>query len=238
MNLVSKILLETIFNDFGATDVNIHLADSSDFRHHTKPNDHPIRNVYTPIESLKNIIYPEDKVVCVSTTYCWNNGSQKEYRAFIGLDVEYPYSKENIEHIQKVCNEIKAKPYILKTLHGFHLFIPESFSNDLEMWYRIAAFISTSAKILKHDWVIKYTSAIKKSKEFSDLQSVASQILDEIGHTGDNFYTFVDLRHLAHSILFNERCRGDKSDNKGIRTQLFFRINKRSASDFEPYLID
>ncbi len=238
MDFVSKNLLESIFTDFGATHVNIHLAENSDFRHYTRPNDHPIRNLYTPLESLKNIIYPEDKVVCVSTTYCSDNGSQKKYKAFIGLDVEYPYSKENLEHIQKVCTQMEVKSYVLKTLHGFHLFITETFSNDLEMWYRIADFLSTSARILKHDWVIKYTSAIKKSKEFSELQVTASQILDEVGHIGDTYFTFIDLRHLAHSILSNERCRGDKADNKGIRTQLFFRINKRNANDFEPYLID
>lgn len=234
MHVSSRELLTDLFEKLEAEKINVFKVNTSGFRHNTIPEEHPTRNEYINLRELENIKASPEDIVCVSTTFLNNKG---KYVSFIGLDIEYPPNEQNKTLIETVSAEIGAKHYLLKTLNGYHVFIPEVYDDDLKLWSRISEFLDTTATILNHTWLAKYTSKFKKAKSFENLQHAAESILKTVGHFGDEKVAFVDLRHLAHSLLSNERCRGKKDDRQGIRTQAFFRMSKRHDQDFEPYLI-
>ncbi len=192
--MLSKDFLLKTFVDLNATKINAHLIEPTSRQlHHFTPDEFQNKsrlNYILLTDAYEFISKNNDAyVIALSTTFDADN----TYKAFVGLDVEYPYTLENLNILKAISKEISATMSIVRTKNGFHVFVPELYDNDFTLLNRISDFIELSAALLHHSWVCKYTTAFRKAMSFNELDNIAVDILNEVGHVERGVYTFFDL---------------------------------------------
>jgi hypothetical protein len=248
----AEILLD-IFQKNKAELINQYwiLVNSPQVQHFTDPCIHDFRTKLKVLKDFQKYVqykkykYLVNQKMCVvSTTFGKMSSSNECYKfsAVPAFDIEYPYKKFGLVILRKACRILKTKMDIFYTENGLHVIVlDEIFKDDIKFWNRLADFIQVTAEILNHKWICEFVSKIRDSKNFSEIQKVCYEILKKVGHLGEGELpsTYIDLRHLAHGALSNDRLRGKEKLHikNGIRTQLFFRVTPKHEGGNIPYFI-
>ena len=241
-NLTSREFFKETFTELGADAVNIFKIppDSEQLKHYYK--NHPVRSKFTDFNQYDcQTKYNKKLLTVVSTTFGKKVGKRIKFHSFIGMDVEYPANGDTKALLFKILKKFNFKGYIFRTPNSYHLFIKKVFDDDLTLIKQISDIISFSSTLLEQTWVGEYCNEFRNAGNYIQLIETAEKILDEVGHLGEGRYTLFDLRHLAHAICSNERCREERNRkdfecDDGVRMQAFFCVTRREDRGLTPHL--
>jgi hypothetical protein len=203
---------------------------------------HPVRDRFDSFTDFDRATAFDGKLLTViSTTFGKKLQSGLKFRAFLGLDVEFPVGKETIDFLTESLNYFNKSGYIFRTSKSYHLFVKDLFDNDLDLIREKMKYVMYSVQKFRHNKIEKYCKGYLGAKSFNDLLYISKLVLDEVKHIEDGCTMFYDLRHIARSIYSNERLKASMDHNvllkeDGVRAQSFFCLNRRQEGGLTPYL--
>lgn len=232
VQLSERDYLLTTYLRYKCTKVNVCYIKNYSDHFHTNADDK--RYAYTANDAIDEFVRskPKNTVTAISTTFY----TTSKYISIIGFDVELVPSADNLAFLSKFLRQYKLKGSIFRTMNGYHLFLNELYDNDFDLITREFELIWAAGKSHGDDWVEEYYKEIKRAQDYKGIKLIARTILKNVGHAESGMYTVFDMRHMAYGYTVNERRRNLHDDGK-LRTQHFFRIEKRNDKDFDPYLV-